>query len=128
VEFRKAIFQIIPNCLGAFKSEANSSKIKKIGSEIRRDILDPEIAKLNRVYKKISRTRFIKIAGATIGTLSIELAAFMSGNILSSITKILGAGGLGILAKEYADYQSDLLSLKENPWYFAWCMKRKANK
>lgn len=128
LEFRKAVTENISKYLNSLKTEKEISKIAKIGAEIKRDIADPEIAKLNRLYRKILRTRSIKIAGAAISTLSLEIAAFFSGDLISSFTQILGAGGLGILAKEYSDYRSDLYSLKDNTWYFAWHLKSKTKK
>jgi hypothetical protein len=30
-----------------------------------------------------------------------------------------------LLAKEFADYRAEIMSLEENPWYFAWRLRQK---
>jgi hypothetical protein len=99
----------------------------RTGMQIRTDVIEPEIAKLNQRMKKIIETRSIRLAGATLGTIGLLAATVSSGGLAAAITAGIGAGGAGVLTKEIADLRSDLLTAREEPWYFAWRLHKVAS-
>jgi len=116
--------QKLRGTLGQFLSTPidTAEEYIRTGMQIRADVIEPEIAKL----KKIIETRAIRLAGATLGTIGLLAAAVSSGGLAAAITAGLGAGGAGVLTKEVADFRSDLLSAREEPWYFAWRLHKSA--
>ena len=57
--------------------------------------------------------------GSRPSTIGLLAAAISSGGLAAAIAGALGAGGGGVLARELAEFRSDILGMKENPWYFA---------
>ncbi|NQU81722.1 MAG: hypothetical protein HQ543_09410 [Bacteroidetes bacterium] len=126
--FRGAISRSLNECRNSSSRVENKSELRNIGLEIRRDILDPELSKLELRLKKIVQMRSIKIAGAFISTVGLFVSAITGIGLQSIVSGALGAGGVGLFLNQLAEYRSDIMSLRENPWYFAWKLKKLALK
>lgn len=124
ISFRKVISDIFPKYLESVDGNDQEINLKHTAAEIRLDLIDPAIAKLNIKLKKAIATRSLRIAGASIGTIGLISAAIATPEIHTIISKVLGAAGVGAICKECAGYREDLWSIKEDPWYFAWYLKK----
>lgn len=117
--FRAAFTQVVNECRQRTGS-GEPQDLERVGLQIRRDIVEPQLESLTRAFKRIMQSRAIRIAGASLGTVAVSLTAAAVQPIAAVIQAALGGGGVGLIAKEYADYRVEMLALKENPWYFAW--------
>lgn len=120
VRFRRAMTDAITTCKERCLGAEDPAIVREVGQEFRRDVIEPELAKLGQRFKRIVAARSVRIAGGVLGLAGLGFAALSGNAISASISAMLGAGGAGLIAKEYSDYLRDVLSLKENPWYFAW--------
>lgn len=119
-ELKQAIATLHTEMLGSHISP------QAVAVEIRDDVINPAMAKINRELEKIVHVRSLRIGGAVLGTLAMGLAAATGGNDHVQVaSQLLAAGGLGLVTKEYADDVSDRHSLRENPWYFLWTIKNR---
>jgi len=122
--FRAALVSVISAYDDELNSEASDAKIQRIGASIRRDIIEPQLESLTRSMKRIVQSRAIRIAGAALGTVAVGLTATAVQPLSATVQAVLGAGGLGVIAREYAEYRTEFLALKDNPWYFAWAVRK----
>lgn len=91
--------------------------------DIRADVIDPKLEELKRSFKRIIRASSIRIAATGVGTITASLTAAAVGIDGMALNSILGLGGFGLLAKEFAGYSEKLAYLKDNPFYLFWRMK-----
>jgi hypothetical protein len=113
-EFRSSIKKL----LAEVQAEPNQS------NDIVNDIVRPATDKIERRFKAITKIRTVKTAGAILSTAALGLVAYTSTGFLASIASMLGAGGLGLIAKEQADYLQEKAELKELPFYLLWRLGR----
>jgi hypothetical protein len=92
--------------------------------EFRRDVIDPELETLESSFKKVAASHKYSIGGAIVGSVGLALSAIMTGGATGLITGLLGAGGVGLIGKEYSAYRTKLEEMKENPFYLFWRAKR----
>jgi hypothetical protein len=78
---------------------------------------------MTRRFKVISSLHKLKLSGAFVGTVVLTLTTWLSGGMAPAISGLLGAGGLGLMVKERAEYLEKLHSLKEHPLYLLWRLK-----
>jgi hypothetical protein len=128
VLFRKALRSTSGGLAQALNNNPDKQQLFKLAVELRKDVIDPEISKLNLLLRKVVQSRALTVAGAAIGSASLVAATIASSGLAAAIYAGLGAGGLGLLAKEAAAWRSDTIALKENPWYFAWKLRRRAER
>jgi hypothetical protein len=102
--------------------------LNRIGSQIKGDLIEPQVDALTRALHRAIHVRAVRIAGAAVGAVTIALTAVASQPLSAAVQAVLGAGGAGLLAKEYADYENELLTLRDNPWHFAWRLRESARK
>lgn len=107
------------------ENATDPKRLGSIGQQIHADVISPEIARLNLALKKIMKVRAVRMAGASIVTLGLTAAAISTSGLAAVASSALGAGGIGTMAKEYAEYQAEISSLRENPWHFAWRLSRR---
>jgi hypothetical protein len=115
----------ISSIRAALSSAAKNIKNKSASelNDIRRDVIDPKLAELERSFKRIVKTSGIKIAAPGIATIAISLSAVVVGPDGLALNSLLGMGGFGLLMTQYADYKEKLDYLKDNPYYLFWKMK-----
>jgi hypothetical protein len=121
------------DCLAEFRSS-----VRKVISEVREDsakatdivndIVRPATDKIERRFKAVSNSHRVKLAGAYVGTAVLGLLALTSTGISASLTSILGARGLGLIAREHSDYLKERAELKEMPFYLLWRLRRSSRK
>lgn len=122
--FRAALRKAIAEAAVEIKGTDDRASLTRRGTEIRDDIIRPETERLERRFKTLVRTHALRIGGAGLGTIVLSLAAVPTTGLLA----LLGAGGVGVLANEYAAYRKEMDELKENPWYFAWRLRKKLSR
>lgn len=109
---------------GLREAITNVPKLKpKTTKELRRDLIDPQLESLERNFKKIIASHRFTIGGATLGIVFLSLSAILTGGIATPISGLLGASGLGYVAKEYSEYRRKLEEMKEKPFYLFWRAK-----
>lgn len=96
----------------------------KATAEFRRDVIDPEVETLQRTFKKAIASHKYTIGGAVVGIIGLSLSAIITGGATAIASGLLGAGGVGLVAKEYSAYRSKLEDMKDNPFYLFWRAKR----
>ncbi len=69
----------------------------------------------------------LKLAGALVGTVVLSLTTWLSGGSASTLSGLPGAGGLGLMIKERAEYLEEVYALKEHSLYLL-CRLREAKK
>jgi hypothetical protein len=121
------------DCLAEFRSS-----VRKVIGEVREDtskatdivndVVRPATDKIERRFKSISKIHRLKLAGACVSTATISLLALTSTGVGASLASLLGASGLGLIAKERSDFLKDKAELKEMPFYLLWRIKRSTKK
>ena len=117
------------DCLAEFRSS-----VRKVISEVREDpskatdivndVVRPATDKIERRFKSISKIHRLKLAGACVSTATLTLLALTSTGVGASLASLLGASGLGLIAKERSDFLKDRAELKEMPFYLLWRLRR----
>ncbi len=123
--FRSSLVTVFNEHVGKLSAEESPDNVRRAGLSIRRDVIEPQLAALTRSLKRLVQTRAIRLAGATIGTVGLALTASAVQPLSAIMQTALGGSGLGLLAREYAEYRADLLALRDSPWYFAWALRNK---
>jgi hypothetical protein len=96
----------------------------KATAEFRRDVIDPELEVLERSFKKAVSSHKYTIGGAAVGVVALSLSAIITGGVTAVASGLLGAGGFGLVAKEYGAFRSKLEDMKDHPFYLFWRAKR----
>jgi hypothetical protein len=100
----------------------SSNNLKSI-KEIQQDLLNPEIDKINRRFKKIKGLHRASIAGIVGSfTLSMLFGVYEGTEIMKLLTTFIPGGGL--IASEIK-FQDDMDKLKDNSYYLLWRVNRK---
>jgi hypothetical protein len=90
--------------------------------EMRFDIVEPEIEKLRRNFKRIKSMHRIKV-GASVGSITLSLLSYSINEFSQIISSFLGAGGLGYMFKSEEEYQKEIERLKDSKLYLLWKIK-----
>lgn len=123
--FRAAVAHAFGTYVSDLSLQESPDKLQRVGATIRRNIIEPQLEALTRSLKRIVQTRAIRLAGATFGTVALGLTASAVQPLSAIVQAVLGTGGVGLIAREYAEYRTELLGRKENPWYFAWALRER---
>jgi hypothetical protein len=93
--------------------------------EFRRDVIDPEVETLQRTFNKAIASHKYTIGGAVVGIIGLSLSAIITGDATATVASgLLGAGGVGLVGKEYSAFRPKLEDMKDNPFYLFWRAKR----
>lgn len=114
----KTLRKGLKDCLEKFGTEDG-----KRMAEIRSDVIDPQLEKLHRNFRKNVKVYSTKMTGITVGTIALSIGA-AAVDPTGYATKLLGCGGFGLLANNYSSYQKDMEDLRDNPFYLFWKMGR----
>lgn len=104
----------------AIKDVVTKASADRSSQEIARDTIDPKLDLLSRRFRSLSQAHALKMAGATLGAVTLAFTAVASAGVPGAIATIAGAGGIGLLAKQYAEYREQTSKLAEDPFYFFW--------
>lgn len=113
--FRKRLF----NAVQQLKQIRPHENPKKIAKDIERDIIQPQLIKIERDIKKIATYKALRMA--TIITTPLVLGIFIGEPLYKMIMKTFASAGIGI---EAIDLLKEMKEVKENPVYFLWKLKR----
>lgn len=117
-EFRKGVREMLE---GVRKEPAKST-------DILNDLVRPATEKIERKFKSITNIHRLKVAGVTLGTAALGLTALTTAGVGAALAGVLGASGLGLITKEYADHLKEKAELKEMPFYLLWRLGRESRK
>lgn len=109
-EFRSAVKQLVVQC------RVTNAK----PGEVYNDVVRPSLNLVNRKFKALGQMHSLRIAGATVSTVALSLVALATEGIGANLASVLGPAGLGLIAKEYADYMKAKSELRELPMYLLW--------
>jgi flagellar hook-associated protein FlgK len=108
------------NLKNLIKEGQNNFKSLK---ELQQDLLNPEIEKINRRFKKIKSLHKLTVGGIVGSfTLSLLLGVYEGTEIIKLLSSFLPAGGL--VASEIK-FQDDIDILKDNGFYLLWRINSK---
>lgn len=96
--------------------------------DILNDIIRPATDKVERRFKSIAAIHGLKVAGVTVGAATLSLVALTTAGIGASIASVLGASGVGIIAKEVGDYLKEKADVREMPYYLLWRLGRESKR
>ena len=97
-------------------------------NDILNDMVHPATDKIERKFRSITNIHRLKVAGVTVGTVTLGLAALTSVGIGAALASVSGVSGLGLITKEYADHLKEKADLKEMPFYLLWRLGRGGQK
>lgn len=120
ISFRSELAKVVPLFESERKKTESAEKLLYLAKEVRRDLVEPQIAKIDASLKKMLRYRALRMQGITLCTTALVLNGMSAESLSHIVPMAFSGGGLGLLINEYAERQKDMNGLKENPWYFAW--------
>lgn len=103
---------------------AQSKKDGKSIEEMKKDLVQPEIDKINRKFKSVSDIRKLKVGGTVFSTVVIGLMTYPVAGFGPIISSFFGTGGMGLLVKNQVDFLKEIDQLKDNPLYLMWKIKK----
>ena len=110
--------------LSEAKDLEDEASVRKAGLMIRRDVLEPELAALNKSMKKVVQSSALKATGATLGVVTVGVGAWATGGLAALAAAALGTGGgISTLLSTYGSFNDARSALKDSPWYFAWRLR-----
>ncbi len=95
--------------------QSDQAALKRAARDIRGDIVEPELEKLDRTFRRIVNVHSIKVGGAAVATAVLAVTAASTSGLAATAAQVFGAGGFGMMAKEYADYRERWHELRDNP-------------
>lgn len=104
---------------------AQSKNDGKTIEEMKNDLVQPEIEKINRKFKSVSNIRALKVGGTVLSTAVIGLMTYPVAGFGPIISSFFGVGGMGLLVKNQGDFLKEIDQLKDNPLYLMWKIKKK---
>lgn len=116
------------NLLSGFRSnlkaviKESAENLKSI-KELQQDLLNPEIDKINRRFKKIQGLHRMSVGGS-VGAfaLSVLFGVYQGTDLMKLLSTFLPSGGL--IASEIK-FRDEIDRLKDNPYYLLWRVNRK---
>lgn len=117
--FRKEFHRAIED----LRELKDADSIKREIRNIKRNLLEDELDKVEQLCKKVVKMKTLSATGAVLTTGIIGVSAYFGLDIASII---LAGGGTGIAtANEYYRHYTDKQELKRNPMYLLWKIKSK---
>lgn len=119
---------LISGLRAAIQEATSKAKPNRTAIELARDVVDPKVDALNRKFRSLVETHSLKMAGAAIGSVALAFTAVAAAGPAAAFATVAGAGGVGLLSKQYADYREQRAKLTEDPYYFLWRCKREGQR
>jgi transposase len=115
--------------IASFRSELKqlviSAKQHDVSIQERyQDVVRPAIERVERRFRATQRMHSVRAAGAALASIGVNLTALTSSGVTSSVAPVLGPAGLGLLAKEIADFMKAREELRELPFYLHWRLEK----
>lgn len=88
------------------------------------DVVKPAIDRVARRFRTIQKMHSLRATGAVVTTTAISLTALTGTGVAASIAAFLGPAGLGLVAKEVADFLKAHTELREMPFYLLWRLQK----
>src|SRR5207237_1206495 len=96
----------------------------KSAQDILADKVKPATDKLKRRFRSICQIHGLKIAGAAVATIGGARTALFAPGAAVALGTLLGAGGVGLIAREVGDTVKAYSDLKDMPFYLLWRLQR----
>ena len=106
----------------------NGSTNPDTTADVFNDFVRPAVDKVERTFRKIANLHRLKAAGAAVSTVSMGLLAYNEVGVASTIAKLVGPAGIGLIGKEVAEFLKAKADLREMPYYLLWRLKNEAGK
>jgi hypothetical protein len=117
-------------CISPFRKElktliTNFDELETNIHEFREDVLRPQIDTINRKFQHVKSVHSLRIVGA-ISLFSLSLIkVFLPGdNITELINNIISGTSFSAIIISENKYQTDINSLKDNPYFLLWRIKK----
>jgi hypothetical protein len=120
--FRAALGKALIAYLGPLPADADEPTLRRVGTSLRTDVIEPEVAKLSQSLQVITQTRALRTAGAAISFVGLTLTAVASGGLMTQLASVAGSGAAGLLLGEMAEWRKEALTARHEDWYFGWLM------
>jgi hypothetical protein len=121
LSFRAALSRLIR---AAQKAASEPEMLKEVRA-IRRDQIDPEIAKLETLSKRVSQMRALRAAGCLLGSAAICLLSALG--VPPATLLLPAAGSVAANLYELARRIEEQQKQRDNPMYFLWHLKKSTN-
>jgi hypothetical protein len=118
-KFRARTKRVIDDLVDS-QSDLDSERIRK---RFRRDV-DDGVKELDSKLQVLRQSTALQQAGGLILTTVSTLAAISVVDIPAAAAKLLGSGGLGSMAFQYASYLLQLKALRRSPYHIVWQFRR----
>ncbi|RWO61111.1 hypothetical protein [Mesorhizobium sp.] len=92
--------------------------------EIINEIIRPELDALERRFQLLSKSKILKQGSAAVGAVTLSLVAYSTGGLLPAVASIVGASGLGLLAKDWLSDAEKAAGYADSPYYLLWRLRR----
>lgn len=102
--------------------EANSAELTK--EQIINDVLRPELDNLERRFRALGRSKILKQGAAVVGAATLSLVALSTGGVAAALGAATGAGGLGLIAKDWLSDKEKAEAYADSPHYLFWRLRR----
>lgn len=112
--------------LSSFRAQTKSyMEILKKGDvhseEFKRDVIQPKLDLIGRKFKTITNNHRLKVAGATFGTVGLQLLSLSQAGLAAALSQLIsfGLGTVGFVKSE-VEYQENIDKLRDIPEYLLW--------
>lgn len=108
------------------------SYLKRLGEndaeteDFRKDVLQPNLDRIERTFKKITIASNIRVGGLVLGSAVMCAATLATGGVAGAIAGVAGTAGLVGGAKELGDRYEKLGALKDEPLHLLWRLKQQS--
>lgn len=89
------------------------------------DVIQPRIDRIEKRLKTLSEQRRFKLGGVALAAVTGAYCAFTLGAVEQVITA--AGGALAAIAHVISEHRASLATIREDPLYFFWSLKRKSS-
>lgn len=102
--------------------DANAGDLTR--SQVINEVLRPELDDLERRFRRLASSKVLKQCAAGVGAATVTLVAYFTGGTLAAASSAAGAGGLGLLARDWLADKEKAEAYKDSPYYLFWRLKQ----
>ncbi|WP_186204518.1 hypothetical protein [Burkholderia gladioli] len=105
----------------ALKEHSEGSPVQ----EVITDVVKPKVDMINRKLTRLRSLYAVTLGSSTVATMGLTYTALhATSSPVASLAAIAGAGGLGLIGREYVAWKEKESNVKDDPFYFFWRCKR----